>query len=187
MGLGLFCSVREALPLTVTLPKAELAAATRAKLAEIVCGRPYEVAAQLISGYSLRAGLLGAYVTCQPHSEYQGNHVLAAAECEGRGNRWKCDERWLNVNFALDGYPKSVRIDDVPVNEATRIIEFLSTLPPYDHRRVTSDEVRAVWLLKLNEGSEFEAYLNGKLYTIQRQCSNDKCTYSVSGWALVDY
>src|SRR5262245_38333582 len=115
---GLICSVREAGSLTVTLPRADLSASTRDLLAEMVCGRPYKVAADTITGYSWASGLLGAYVSCQPHSQYQGSAVFGAAECKGREEKWTCDDRWLNLTFTTEAYPKSIRLTNVAVEEA---------------------------------------------------------------------
>jgi hypothetical protein len=178
VGLGLICSVRQAGSLTVTLPKAELSAETRTRLAETVCGRPFEIAVDTISGYSFSSGLLGAYVACQPHTEYQGNQIFGAAECEGRKDKWKCEERWLNLIFTAGGYPKSVRLADVPVEEATRIIEYLAAVPV--------NEFSQLWSLERVARNRVSADTPGYRYELARLKTHDGRTYEITQSWQVD-
>lgn len=180
IGCAIACLAHVAHPQTVTLPEAELSPSARTKLANMICARPYGVAARDLSGYSFPTGLLGAWVTCEPHSEHRGHQVFGQAECEGRDDSWSCRERWFNIAFASEGYPTAVRLDDVPVEEAVRIVEFLSAVPVKD--------ISKLWLLERLGRGRFRAQTHaGNFYDLVGRKNHDVATYEITSSGIIDY
>ena len=163
--------------------KAELSPEVRAKLAEVVCSGPFDAKARQILGFSHnQAGVLNAWVTCEPHSEYRGHQVYGEAECTGHDDSWSCPERWLSVMFAEEKYPRSVRLADVSVSEAVDIIEYLSSAAIEDFSKL--------WLLKRYGPNEYEAETSGNLYRIagRKTCGEATAgTYEIVSSGVLDY
>jgi len=177
-GAASLCLASVARATTVTLPEVTLSAEAQAKLEKIACSRPYKVKAKSISGYSFPTGLLGAWVTCEPHAEHLGHQVFGQAECDNHFRTWGC-KGWLNVMFATEGYPTAVRLDDIPVAEAVGIVGYLGGVPV--------KEFSKLWLLERAGEDRFTATTtSGYVYEVTRR-KGDTATYEVTGSGFVDY
>jgi hypothetical protein len=171
------CLVPAARSQVVTLPETKLSTDVQAKLEEIACMRPYKVRAKHVSGYSLPAGRLSAWVTCEPHAERLGHQVFGEAECDNHRRTWGC-KGWLKVVFATEGYPSAVRLDDVPIEDAIGMVEYLG--------RVPIDQFAKLWLLERHGVDRFTARTSGNFYELTRH-NGDAVTYEITGSGLVDY
>ena len=186
-GIAMLCAVGVVEGQTITLPPVDLTPVVRERIEKAACLRPLGVSAEAISGYKYPSGKLSARACCKSHDEYAGRRIFGEAQCENHGHRWKCEERWLNIEIDAPRLPQSVRLDAVSVEVATAILGYLETLPAYPGGVLRAADLRNIWRLEGGDDTTVTAFTSGAFWNIERKSSCGEYAYEITSSGLVDY